>query len=190
MVLSAAAEVPVSPRDNHIVAARCRREFLPGEGQQYMGRADWQDTSTHGIVGATGDRTSGESILFCTVKLPAAATSAVLDFTGARVSFTGGSTEAAPDGFELRLLPGKIDSPKSGEAVCTLAALRMSLETWIELGPARYNLPFGHATDRLTLILRLADLSTTGATRVDIGGMKIRAAKPGETLTECPPGPG
>jgi hypothetical protein len=175
--------------DGRVVASRCRRVFLPGAESRYMGRVEWQDTSTGGIVGATEDRTTGQSLLLCRVKLPAGTRSAVLDFSGARVSFTGRQDDSQPNGLDISAFAGKIDSPESAESVCTLPALRTSRETWIELGPARYALSFGRAVDQLTVILRLVDQSSAAATRADIGNIKIRAEPPGETLRDCPPRP-
>jgi hypothetical protein len=112
------------------------------------------------------------------LKLPIAVTSAVLDFRGARVSFTGTKSGG---GLEVAIYRQK------GAPICTLSAIRMSGEDWIELGPAKYALDFDRAVDRVTLAFTLSDVSDAGAVRVDVNRLSARQRHNGETAVQCPP---
>jgi hypothetical protein len=169
--------------DGHqIAASRCRQTFGPGPGSQYMGHAGWQDQADKTIAGSTENRTVGQALLICTVRLSAPAASAVLDIKGARVTFSGQHADSAASGLEIAALDAK-------ERVCMLRATRASRENWIELGTAHYALDFRQPVDRISVTLRLIDLTAAGSVRADVTGVSVRLPRTGETLSACPPAP-
>jgi len=112
------------------------------------------------------------------VKLHGPTTSAVLDFGGARISFTGEKTAGGLDvtAYHQKTTP-----------VCRLSAMRLSGEDWIELGPARYALDFDRPVDRIVLAVTLTDVSAASSVRVDLNSLSIRSRRDGETAASCPP---
>jgi hypothetical protein len=114
----------------------------------------------------------------CVVKLPRPTTSAVLDFRGARIAFTGAKTGG---GLEVTAYHEK------AAPVCRLSAIRLSGEDWIELGAAPYGLDFDRPIDRVILVLTLSDVSVASSVRVDLKAASIRSRRDGETTTSCPP---
>jgi hypothetical protein len=117
------------------------------------------------------------------VKLASPAAAAVLDFGGARVSFTGTN---AGGGLELGAYGGRPSEPRP-PPVCTLSGLRIAGEDWIELGPARYLLGFSEPVDRVTLVFGLSDSAPAASVRADINTVSIRPAHAGVATLPCPP---
>lgn len=152
--------------------------FWAGSASQYKGQAGWQDQADGSVVGSTEHRTVGRSVMSCVVKLPVPATSAVFDFRGARVSFTGPKSGG---GLEVNASDGK------SAPVCTLSGLRLSGEDWIELGAAQYAVNFERPVDRVTIAFTLSDTSDVGSVRVDLNAVSVRGRREGETPIECPP---
>jgi hypothetical protein len=160
--------------------SRCKKRFIPGSSSQFVGRAAWQDEARQTIVGTTEERTVGRSVLSCAVKLPAASTSAALDFGAARIAFGAPTAAAAPIGLEIAVLAGK-------SSVCTISGLRVHRENWMELGPATYALQFPAPVDRVTVIFTLHDPSPNAALRADINALVVRPRGAEETVLPCPP---
>ena len=161
------------------LAAGCRKTFTQASSSQFIGQASWQDQADGTIVGSTENRTVGKLVMTCLVKLPSPTTSAVLDFRGARITFTGPKSPGG--GLEIAAYSEK------NQRVCVLSGTRSSREDWIELGAAEYALEFDRPTDRVTLAFTLIDTSDKGSVRVDVNRVTIRSSHQGETAKPCPP---
>jgi hypothetical protein len=179
LTIIAAALLAVAADPARISAARCQKTFVRETASQFIGQASWQDQADGTIVGSTENRTVGRLLMTCRIKLPSKATSAILDFRGAHISFTG--SKSAGGGLEIAVYKAK-SSP-----ACVLSGTRVSREDWIELGVAEYPLEFDTPVDRVTLAFTLSDMSDAGSVRADVNPTSIRLRRPGENVQACPP---
>lgn len=128
----------------------------------YTGRFGWEDAPNHALVGVSGDHTTGEAELRCSAKIPPSAKHFQLRLGRIHISFEG--QRETGSGIVIEVVA-------DSKVIWTRKLLRVAGEDWVEQDARNEDISFPATPRRVSLLLRLVDVSGQEGFRVDIEGI-------------------